>query len=161
MPRQCQRLSVTISASGGCAKWLPPSQRIITNHWLCISTPRPLSPPPPPLHPAPPLPSKEVPSVSDSGASAIYSECSKQICHFCIWRAGGACILPLARLFVVMRDIKRAVIYILSHLHFFSKSTLCPLLSITQAAGQNNSSFSLFKGEWTKIQYPGEYLVLL
>lgn len=31
--------------------------------------------------------SKEVPSVSDSGASAIYSECSKQICHFCISRA--------------------------------------------------------------------------
>lgn len=81
MPRQCQRLSVMISASGGCAKWLPPSQRIITNHWLCISNP--VAPPPP----APPLLSKEVPSVSDSGASAIYSECSKQMCHFCIWRA--------------------------------------------------------------------------
>lgn len=30
--------------------------------------------------------SKEVPSVSDSGASAIYFECSKQSCHFCILR---------------------------------------------------------------------------
>lgn len=28
--------------------------------------------------------SEEVPSVSDSGASAIYFECSKQSCHFCI-----------------------------------------------------------------------------
>lgn len=33
-----------------------------------------------------PFLSKEVPSVSDSGAPAIYSECSKQICHFCISR---------------------------------------------------------------------------
>lgn len=51
---------------------------------LALRIQPPPSPPPPP---APPLLSKEVPSVSDSGASAIYSECSKQICHFCIWRA--------------------------------------------------------------------------
>lgn len=30
--------------------------------------------------------SKEVPSVSDSGASATYCEYSKQSCHFCILR---------------------------------------------------------------------------
>lgn len=65
--------------------------------------------------------SKEVPSVSDSGASAIYSECSKQICHFCISRAWMLAYYHWQGLFVVMRDIKRGVIYILFHLHFSSQ----------------------------------------
>lgn len=93
--------------------------------------------------------SKEVPSVSDSGASAIYSKCSKHICHFCILRLGvhahnhrQGCLLSW--------ELLSEVWCIPFPVSSFIQSNPCSLMSITQAAGQNKFSFSLLKARMDK-----------
>lgn len=103
--------------------------------------------------------------MSDSGASAIYFECSKQkaaIFAFLAPRCLDVLLffLPQARLFVIIRDIKHSVIYIPVSVVFICLHP-SSFMSIIQAAGENKSSFSHLKADWTQIQYPRECLVLL
>lgn len=105
------------------------------------------------------FPWKEVPSVSDSGTSAMYLGCRKQSCHF--FASWDACILSPARLFVVMGDTKCSsyVCPICISIHLVQESMLPH--SITHAAGPNKFSFSRLNTEWTKIQFSGVCLVCL
>lgn len=92
--------------------------------------------------------------MSDSGASAITSNAAnKSAISFLLFslhlEGPTVSVSPPARLFAVRSDMKRAVMYPRPRRIHLADS----LISISQAAGQNKSSFSLVEARWTKIRY--------